>query len=219
MSVVPGVGRRERRIPASEVAFESTFDALPEFRFEVEPVVESDEEAVTPPVWVGGAPREAMESAFADDPTVEAAELVSAANGRWLYRIEWASHMSILIDILLVGGGTLLDAFGVNGDWRFRLLHADAQSLRETLDNCRARDVTFDVEQVIELAVDGADAETGAGETLVDGADGADVAVASDLDDATRVLTRESDRLSGDRTESTRSILESHVDGRSEKPG
>ena len=209
----------EVRIPASEAAFGSTFDALPAFQFEVEPVVESDERAVTPPVWVGGAPREEIEAAFADDPTVEAAEPVSAEDDQWLYRIEWASRVNVLTDILLVGGGTLLDAFGVDGEWWFRLLHADAESLRETLDNCRARDVTFEVERVIELAVDGADADTGAGATVVDGADGADVAVVADLDDATRALTRKSDRLLDDRTEATGSHLDTHVDGRSEEAG
>ena len=81
------------------------------------------------------------------------------------------------------------------------------------------RDVTFEVERVVELAVDGADAETDAGETAIDVADGADVAVAADLDDATRALARGSDRLSDDRTEATCSPCESHASGRSEKPG
>ena len=206
----------EVRIPASEAALESTFDALPEFRFEVEPVVETHEGAATPPVWVEGASREEIQSAFADDPTVEAVELVSDEGDRWLYWVEWASHVNILTDVLLAGGGTLLDALGVDGDWRFHLLHEDAESLRETLDNCRARDVTVDVERVVELAADGADGAD-AGAAAVDETDDVDIAVAADFGDATRALSRGEDRLSGDRSETTRSRLEVNVDGRSEE--
>ena len=206
----------EVRVPASEAAFESTFDALPEFRFEVEPVVESREGSATPPVWVGGASREEIEDAFADDSTVEGVELVSAEDDRWLYHVDWASHMNILTDIFLVGGGTLLDAFGRDGNWWLRLLYADVESLGETLDNCRERGVAFEIVRLVKIADGG---ESAAAEPAVDGVAGAEVTVTADLDDAASALARESDSLSGDRTEAARSALRSHVGGTPEEPG
>ena len=209
----------EVRVPASEAALEATFDALPGFQFEVKPVVDSREKSATPPVWVGGASREEIEDAFADDPTVEGFELVSAEDDRWLYYVEWASHMNILTDILLTGGGTLLDAFGRDGAWWLRLLYDDPDSLGETLDNCRRRGVTFEIESLVKLT-DAANGDaSAAAESGVDGADDADVTVTADLDDAASVLSRGADALSGDRTEATRSALRSHVGGRSEEPG
>lgn len=213
----------EVRVPASEAAFEATFDAVPGFQFEVEPVVDPGEGAVTPPVWVGGAPREDIESAFADDPTVEEAELMSAADDRWLYRMEWAAHVGILTDILLAGGGTLLDAFGRDGDWWLRILYADGESLSETLDHCRERDVDVEVERLVKIAADEEavdDAGAADGEAAgVPGAADADVTVTADLDDAANTLADRADALTGDHADATRSALRSHVGGRSEEPG
>lgn len=210
----------EVRVPASEAALEATFDAVPGFQFEVEPVVDPGVGAVTPPVWVGGASREEIESAFADDPTVEGAELVSAEDDRWLYRIEWAAHMGILTDILLAGGGTLLDAFGRDGDWWLRILYADGGSLSGTLDHCRERDVDVEIERLVKIAADEeAVDDAGGAAVAVAGATDADVTVTADLDDAANALADGADALSGDRANATRSALRSHVGGKSEEPG
>lgn len=215
----------EIRVPASEAAFEATFDALDDFRFEVEPVVESGENPVTPHVWVRGAPREEIAATLADDPTVEGVELLSDADDRWLYRIEWASQMEILTGLLLVCGGTLLDAFGRDGDWWLRLLYPDAEALDEALESCRERDVEFDVERLVGLADDADDADdtdesaTADAEPPVDAAPDADVTVTTDLDDAVSALARTSDTLWDDRTEATRSALRSRVGGTREETG
>lgn len=208
----------EVRVPASEAAFEVTFDALPGFQFEMAPVVDSGEGSVAPTVWVGGASREEIEGAFADDPTVEGVELVSAEDDRWLYHVEWASRMNVLTDVLLVGGGTLLDAFGRDGDWWLRLLYADPGALGETFETCRERGVEFEVERLVKIAADAdgdGDADDASAETMsaVEGAADAEVTVAVDFDDAADALAGGADALSGDRTDATRSALRSHVRG------
>lgn len=200
----------EVRVPAAETGFDATFEAVPEFRFEMKQVVESEKGSVTPPVWVGGASQEEIEAGFESDPTVEAFTLVSSEDHRWLYRIEWSSQMSIVTDIFLMNGGVLLDAFGRGGEWWFRLLYTDAETLAETLDHCRERDVTFHVERLVELADDDA------GESHPAVADAsADVVRATNADEVADALEFDAGPFAEGRRESPHAALEQYV-GRSE---
>lgn len=205
----------EVRVPAAEAGFEATFEALPAFHFEMKQVVESERGSVTPPVWVGGASREDVEAAFESDPTVESFTLVSSEDDRWLYRVEWASQMSILTDIFLMNGGTLLDAFGYDGEWWFRLLYTDAETFAETLTDCRKRDVTVDVDRVVELA-DETDADGGDAGGAVDShpaiADAsADVVRVTDSDGVADALELDAGPFAEGRWESPHATLELHI--------
>jgi hypothetical protein len=112
------------RVPTDELALNATFERLPGLEVECERVVESGT-SVMPLVWVRHGDRKAVETALADDPTVEAVTLLSEFDGESLYRMEWIGHVRLLLHMLANGSATVLDARGRNGDWHLRVLYPD----------------------------------------------------------------------------------------------
>jgi hypothetical protein len=111
-----------------------------------------------------------------------------------------------------MNGGTLLDAFGYDGEWWFRLLYTDAETFADTLDDCQERDVTVDVERVVELAAE-ADAD-GAGAIeahplVADAA--ANVVRMTDSDEVADALELDAGPFAEGRWVSPRATLELHI--------
>ena len=65
-------------IPAEEFALYEALSSLPGVEFEVERVVQSGDEAAMPLMWIRNADREAITTAFENDPSIRDLTLLSS---------------------------------------------------------------------------------------------------------------------------------------------
>ena len=138
-------------VPAPQFALSHTFSTLPGVQVECERLAQSGTHTVIPLLWVRYADREAVEAAFAADPTVEAVSCLSECGGECLYRMEWVGHVDLLVQMLTNGEATVLDAYGQADRWKLRVLYLDRDHLSRTHAFASEHGLTFDIVAVREL--------------------------------------------------------------------
>ncbi|EMA49667.1 helix-turn-helix domain-containing protein [Halococcus thailandensis] len=138
-------------IPAEEFALYEALDSLPDVEFEVERIVQSGDEAAMPLMWIRNATVEAVEEAFAGDPSVEELELLSAFDEEQLYRMQWISEVEVVLQMLTNSHATITDAYGTDGRWYLRVLYPDRESLSKTVQFADDNGLTFDVTAIRQL--------------------------------------------------------------------
>ncbi|WP_049902748.1 helix-turn-helix domain-containing protein [Halococcus agarilyticus] len=141
----------ELELPAEEFALWETLDAMPTARFEIVKVVARDRDCAIPYLWAKCDDLPALEDALANDPSVEEATRLEELEGEALYRMEWTYQIRVLVHILVEEEGTVLNARGGEGRWRFRVLFPTRDSLSTTHEFCENADYSITVEQVYEL--------------------------------------------------------------------
>ena len=138
-------------IPADGFALAETFRAVPDASFECEGVVETGEQTVMPLLWAYSNDKASLERAFADDPSVETASLVEAFEGKFLYRMEWATETHFVLDVLTNSQATMLKASGGGSTWTLQVLYPTRESLSTTHQFCQDRELKLTVRSIREL--------------------------------------------------------------------
>lgn len=138
-------------IPAHEFALRETLTTLPDMKVEVERIVESGSATVMPMLWARGADAEAVETAFADDDSVENVERLASFEDEHLYYMEWVTDVRLVLQMLTNAKATITDADGANGRWYLRVMYPSRESLGETYDFCEESELTFDVTAIREM--------------------------------------------------------------------
>lgn len=137
----------EFRIPAADTTLEATFDRLPELRVELEAAVSRSH----PCLWITGAERVAVDTAFADDPSVETYDLLIEAGDRLLYDVTFVEGRTVW-DRLLADGGSLLEGWGTDGWWQARVRYPDRELLCRAHDRLVDRGVGVDLRRVTDVS-------------------------------------------------------------------
>jgi predicted DNA binding protein len=138
-------------LSADNFALRESLSSLPDVEFEVEQIVESGEEAVMPLLWVRGAETDAIEEAFANDPSVSDPSLLIEVDEQQLYRMEWVKQVGVVLQMLTNAEATVTDAYGAGETWYLRVLYPTRDSLSTTVEFCESNGVSFDVERIREL--------------------------------------------------------------------
>jgi predicted DNA binding protein len=138
-------------IPAEEFALYEALGSLPDVEFEVERIVQSGDEAAMPLMWIRNATVEAVEEAFANDPSIEEIELLSEFDEEQLYRMQWISEVEVVLQMLTNSHATITDAYGTDGRWYLRVLYPNRESLSKTVQFADDNGLTFDVMAIRQL--------------------------------------------------------------------
>ncbi|MBX0294329.1 helix-turn-helix domain-containing protein [Haloarcula nitratireducens] len=141
-------------VPATEVALAETFAALSTLEVEAERIVKSGEKVVMPLLWVRNTGVEEFESACADDPTIDDAELLADFDDELLYRMHWIEQVGLLLQMLTNGQATILNAFGTEEQWHLRMLYPSRDHLSETREFCIEHELEFTVDAIREMEGD-----------------------------------------------------------------
>ena len=138
-------------IPAEEFALHDTLAELPEVEIECERIVQGGENVILPLLWVRDADLDELESALERDPTVEEVERLSEFEDETLYQMQWVDRVHLLLNFLVNGDATILDAYGRNDRWRVRVLYPDREHFSRSYEFANEHGLTFDVESIREL--------------------------------------------------------------------
>lgn len=142
----------EGTVPPSEFVLNHTLSRLPNVEIECERMVQGGERSVLPLLWVRYADREEVEAVLAADPSVENVTCIAALDGEYLFQMEWVGHIGLLLQMLTNGQATVLDAYGRNEHWRFRVMYPDREHHARTLEFAGEHGLTFDVTSVREVS-------------------------------------------------------------------
>ena len=128
----------EIEVPADAFAAHDSLTAVDGISFDVERIVAHAADRVMPLVWVAGdgAERAEVETAFAEDSTVDAFELLYGLGDEWLYRMEWVEEITLLTRVLVEEEGTILDAVGTDSTWHFRIVFPEREALANMQKHC-----------------------------------------------------------------------------------
>lgn len=137
-------------LSAAEFVLAETFHELPTVEFRPETAVHFGD-SLMPLIWASGAPRAELESALAQDPSIERASLVEESENGSLYHVKWDGQANVQFEILTSGEAVVLDARGRSDGWSFEILYSSREGLSEAHSICEDRDVGIDVRSIQEL--------------------------------------------------------------------
>ena len=138
-------------IPAEEFALHETLLELPEVEIECERIVQGGEDVILPLLWVRQTDFDAFESVLERDSTVEKVERISEFDDEALYQMRWVDSVHLLLNFLMNGEATVLDAYGRNDRWHLRVLYPDREHFSRSYEFVEENGLTFDVESIREL--------------------------------------------------------------------
>lgn len=138
-------------VPCDQFALSATLSAVPDVVVKCEEVVETGKETVMPLVWVRATDFEAFDDAVCDDPTVASATLLSEFDDQRLYRMEWVSHIQLILHMIAVNKAVVLNAITDNDHWVLRVLYPDREDVSEVVEFCESHELSLDVRSIHEM--------------------------------------------------------------------
>ena len=141
-------------LPSTEFVLSETLQTVPESTFKCEKIVDTAEGTVMPLVWAQAPDADELEVALAADPTVSEVELLSAFDGKRLYRMEWVNRIHLVVKLLVDGDATILDASTDGERWVFRILYPTHDTLSETIAFSKEHGLSLDVLSIHEMEGD-----------------------------------------------------------------
>lgn len=139
-------------LPAREFALGRTLEKAPHVEFDIEQVVAQSGDHVFPFVWAIGDDLESLDGLLRDDPDVHEFELLAELEDRRLYRMDWVSHIRLIVRILVEEEATILDAHEKDQRWMFRILFAEHGAIARTREFCERNGIQIDVMAIYRLS-------------------------------------------------------------------
>ncbi|WP_416841391.1 helix-turn-helix domain-containing protein [Haloferax sp. DFSO52] len=142
----------EFSIDAGDFELGQVLRGPPPMHIELERVVPTGD-LVMPFVWATGNDHEAFEEAVRSDSRVRELLVLDSVGESHLYRIEWDSSSTALIETIATTGATVLEARG-DDEWLFRLRFPDHDALSKFHQIITDRDIPIYVERTFTLTGD-----------------------------------------------------------------
>ncbi|WP_411966051.1 helix-turn-helix domain-containing protein [Haloferax sp. YSMS24] len=139
----------EFSIAAEDFELGSVLMEPPSMRHELERVVPTGN-MILPFVWVTGEDHDTFEETVRRSPRVRELLRLDSIDDSVLYRIDWSTEPSNLIECISTSDATVLDARS-DGDWVFRLRFPDHDALSEFHDAVVEREIPIHVERTFTL--------------------------------------------------------------------
>ncbi len=141
----------EFRVPAEAFAFQKTFAAEPEMVIEIERVVASEEEYLTPYFWVSGIGPETFEAAASTDDTFTNVRRLDESDVMTMYKAEWQDRVESVIFAYTSIGATIMEAKGQSREWILRMRFDDRKNTNAFTELLSENDVSFQLERLHEI--------------------------------------------------------------------
>jgi len=142
----------EATLPGDQFALHETLEEINGAEFEVVRMVAHGDDRVMPFIWATAEDFESLSEAIRDDPSTENVEVLSRLDGEYLLRMDWMAHIRVILYILLEEEATILDAYGKNDTWQFRILFPEHDSVSATYDFCEEYGIDLDLERIYQLS-------------------------------------------------------------------
>lgn len=142
-------------LPAEQFALDETFRRVPSAEFEIVRVVADSTDRVLPLLWATadeGEPFDSLPEVISEDPTTQEMSIVTEFDTEYLLKMDWEMHVRVLFYILKEEDATILDARTKDGEWHFRVLFPEHDSVGTMYQSCKDYDITLDIKQITQLS-------------------------------------------------------------------
>ena len=138
-------------IPADEFALHHTLESVPGAEFDIVRLVADRQDRVMPFLWASADDPDRLPGALEEDPSTENVEMLADVGGEYLFRLEWTTHIRVILHVIVEEEGTVLEGTGKDDQWRFRILFPEHDSVSSTYEFCDEYGVDLDLEQISQL--------------------------------------------------------------------
>ncbi|OYR55578.1 hypothetical protein DJ73_01770 [Halorubrum sp. Ea1] len=135
----------EFRVPPRALALSETFDAEPTTVVEIDRLVASDMESLTPYFVVSGVSNAAFETAARADDSIDTLHRMQDAENLTTYRATWGDHVESLAQEYTSDGTSILKARGDANGWGLRIRFDSQARIGEFTRFLRDRGFSFDL--------------------------------------------------------------------------
>lgn len=137
----------EFSVPASEFVLGKALQNAPQLSVEIDKVVPTGA-AVVPYIWVVGTPRSEFEAVLDREPELAEYRMVDELDDRALYRINWDTASTTIIQLVVDYDAVLQEVDGDADSWEFRVRFSDSNVLSEFHTACREADLEVTVRRL-----------------------------------------------------------------------
>ena len=135
-------------VPASEFVLDETLSGHPSIEARPLRSVQFDGPSLSPAMWIRGDESLALDALLEDDPTVaDPSRLLSTDDGG-VYRTGLNPVTDVTMRLFADNRLTVVGAHGQGGDWAFRVLTDDRNSLGSVVERWRRSDLQHTVERL-----------------------------------------------------------------------
>lgn len=138
----------EATIPADEFAMNGTVEALDTVQFRIERVAAQDAGYIMPLIWITGTDRDVIENSLGADPSVEAFELVTDLDKKWLYYMMWVDDIEALVRTIVKEDEFLLAAGGNNQTCPLKFHFLERKAVRRVQNYFETLGMSFDAHRI-----------------------------------------------------------------------
>lgn len=141
----------EFRVPPRALALSETFESEPGAVVQIDRVVASDMNSLTPYFIVSGVSNEAFEAAASSDESIESLQQIQDAETGTMYRGRWADHVESLAREYTSEGTSILKARGNVSGWVLRVRFDGRTQIGEFTSHLRDHGFSFDLVRLHEM--------------------------------------------------------------------
>ena len=142
----------EFRVPPRALALSETFEVEPETVVQIDRVVASEMESLTPYLIVSGVSNTAFEAAASSDESINALHQILDAEQSTMYRARWGDSVESLAQEYTNEGTSILKARGTANGWILRIRFDDHPLVGEFTGHLRDREFPFDLVRLHEMS-------------------------------------------------------------------
>lgn len=109
-----------------------------------------DSESERPLIRIRGANQSDIETAFFEEPDIEAWARLNTRGSGWLYQPSWSKRAHEQLGVLLSDGAVLEEAIADGAQWSLRMTLPTRTAVRELYDRCDDHGLTIAVTHLYE---------------------------------------------------------------------
>lgn len=142
----------EFRVPPRAFALSETFEVEPEAVVQIDRVVASDMESLTPYFIVSGVSNAAFEAAASRDGSINSLQQILDGDLGTMYRAIWGESVESLVQAYTNEGTSILKAKGTADGWVLRIRFDDHALIGEFTSHLRDQGFSFDLVRLHEMS-------------------------------------------------------------------
>ncbi|SFR65654.1 Predicted DNA binding protein, contains HTH domain [Halogeometricum rufum] len=142
----------EFRVPPRAFALSETFEVEPEAVVQIDRVVASDMESLTPYFMVSGVSNAAFEAAASSDGSIDSLQQILDGDLGTMYRAIWVESVESLVQAYTNEGTSILKAKGTADGWVLRIRFDDHALIGEFTSHLRDQGFSFDLVRLHEMS-------------------------------------------------------------------
>lgn len=142
----------EFRVPPRALALSETFEVEPETVVQIDRVVASEMESLTPYFIVSGVSNAAFEAAASSDESIDTLQQILDSEMGTMYRAMWGDSVESLVQAYTNKGTSILKARGTADGWVLRIRFDDHTLIGEFTSHLRDQGFSFDLARLHEMS-------------------------------------------------------------------